>query len=388
MDKEDGSLISSIYLPDINGEDQIILKSKASLSSWHCKIALDYLKKPENFKFYQELLNLEKSGYTINFEYTAPENRIVLEYPQENLHVLNIRSRLDGAYLDLASLEFQKSYPECFKNRVQYYSEKLYQEAVLEARVSNLDLEKSSRDSESELNSSEIQKIYHQKLQNFIQTYSDQEKIEGYVIRLKSGLQLKLKTKWYFTHHKIFTRQASNEDIFRAACLGHTDDMKSLYFENVNFVRKIEVIENFVTEKLAEMGDRVEKFIRKEFENVVKNDRKRIYLAASREFGKSEKYVLNLIMKRFVMLVESDDMGKQHTNSSDLDLKQQFYDKGFKTYESEIKKLVDQAGSVVENINNFWIYWMNRKIIQNKAIFSEFYYWIKTMMNDFWVNRD
>ena len=89
MVKMDGSLIST-YLH----RDQLYLKSKGSLFSSQAQDAMKLLAKMDKFK--AELTELVKQGFTVNLEYTAPENRIVIPYQTEELTVLSARSHANG----------------------------------------------------------------------------------------------------------------------------------------------------------------------------------------------------------------------------------------------------------------------------------------------------
>ena len=46
-----------------------------------------------------------KSGFTVNFEWCAPHNRIVLGYQEPKLSVLNARHNRTGEYMDWGLLK-------------------------------------------------------------------------------------------------------------------------------------------------------------------------------------------------------------------------------------------------------------------------------------------
>ncbi len=97
MFKEDGSLISSMLL-----NNELFLKSKGSPESEQAVISTKLLYNDKHL--YLKTLDLEKQHYTVNFEYTAPSNRIVLPYTESKLTVLNARNRLNGEYLSYEDL--------------------------------------------------------------------------------------------------------------------------------------------------------------------------------------------------------------------------------------------------------------------------------------------
>ena len=191
MEKRDGSLISTFLELDGDGEAKLFLKTKNSLPTSQCVDAMNLLTKNENWaNLHNELVKLEKLNFTVNLEYTAPDNKIVLEYKDAKLVVLNIRSREDGRYVRLQDILDEsgsitaKNFPEIVKNFVIHHN----------------------------FNKSP------QEISNFIKNYKTQEGIEGYVIRLKSGLQMKLKTDWYFIMHKMHKRcdDMSDQDLYKS----------------------------------------------------------------------------------------------------------------------------------------------------------------------------
>lgn len=92
MVKMDGSLIST-YMH--NGE--LYLKSKASLFSSQANDSMKFLAKDPEFK--EQLKKLVEMDYTVNLEYTSPENRIVISYQEEALTILSARNHETGENL-------------------------------------------------------------------------------------------------------------------------------------------------------------------------------------------------------------------------------------------------------------------------------------------------
>lgn len=109
--KEDGSLISTFSEGVWGmGEDfesemvyQLRLKSKTSTSSEQVKAAMAWLETKPDFR--DALLEMDTSGVTVNCEWCAPDNRIVVGYMEPQLIVLNARSRNSGKYIKREVLE-------------------------------------------------------------------------------------------------------------------------------------------------------------------------------------------------------------------------------------------------------------------------------------------
>lgn len=104
--KEDGSLISTFSETiwgmgedfETTAETRLRLKSKTSTSSEQVKAAMAWLELHPEFR--DALLELDNSGYTVNCEWCAPDNRIVVGYLEPQLIVLNARNRWSGKYMD------------------------------------------------------------------------------------------------------------------------------------------------------------------------------------------------------------------------------------------------------------------------------------------------
>jgi T4 RnlA family RNA ligase len=98
--KADGSLIST-YLH--NGE--LRLKSKGSIASEQAIDAMAWLLLPENDNFRSALKVATSNGFTVNLEWTAPFNRIVISYQKPGLIGLNMRHMDTGAYMSLKDIQ-------------------------------------------------------------------------------------------------------------------------------------------------------------------------------------------------------------------------------------------------------------------------------------------
>lgn len=99
-DKLDGSLV---YFYELDGTLQA--KTKFHCFSGQAASALKYAQ--EHTWMHDTLLDFVENGYTPMFEYVAPDNQIVLQYPQEDLVYLGIRNLVSGELLESVPREFK-----------------------------------------------------------------------------------------------------------------------------------------------------------------------------------------------------------------------------------------------------------------------------------------
>lgn len=212
MAKEDGSLISSYV-----DKGRLGMKSKTSVYSQQAAEALQWISAPSNDAFKERVLELAKNGFTCNLEYVAPTNRIVLDYQDRNLILLNVRENDTGEYVP---------YTELFKDGI-----------LRPYLVRGYDFDTSNED--------------------FIEEIRAQEGIEGFIFELESGQKFKLKTKWYSALHHTKDSINNNQRLFEVIIAGGSDDIKAMFFGDDYAIRKIETFEDiyrgYLTESLAEL---------------------------------------------------------------------------------------------------------------------------------------
>jgi len=216
MDKADGSLISTFIH---NGD--ISLKSKASLESDQALDSLKWLKTNAH-NLYDELLDLTLFGYTINMEWTSPNNRIVLGYPEDKLIILNIRNNFTGEYRDKKTLI---NYSEIHK----YW-------------ISNAD------------------DLVNGEIDLFVSNIHLMENIEGYVIELNDNQKVKIKTDWYLVRHKAKDSVNAPRRLFEAIIGEAIDDIKTLFCGDPVALQTISEMENRVDPIFNHMIEVVELF--------------------------------------------------------------------------------------------------------------------------------
>lgn len=219
--KADGSLIST-YIHN-NG---LRLKTKGSIESDQCIAAMNYLDEDEHDEFKIALADMTKLGYTVNMEWCAPDNRIVLGYMEPELIVLNVRRMCDGEYVDIFK-------PSAFGNPSW--------NLIRDHYITSVDFE---ADTVSE----------------FAAKIPDMVDIEGYVIRLASGQRVKVKTEWYLVQHRAKDSINSDRRLYEAVLAEATDDLRSMFYYDELICKRIGEMEEFVAKHYNHLVETVETF--------------------------------------------------------------------------------------------------------------------------------
>lgn len=224
MQKRDGSMLHAV-----NVGDKIVLKSKKSFTSDVAIMATNFLYLPENENVLHFCAVCIATEITPTFEFTAPNNRIVLNYDKPELKLLHIRDLITGEYVvgnQLSEVASNYNVP-----LVETYDVKTMQDKI-----------------------------------NNIPTI---ENIEGYVFQFQNGDMVKWKTPWYINlHHTVtFTRV---RDVAEMVLNEQVDDYKS-YLMSVNaedLFKKVLVIEEKVLSLVLELRSTVENII-EDFDGVM-----------------------------------------------------------------------------------------------------------------------
>lgn len=209
MDKADGSLIST-YMQ--NGK--VKLKSKASLASEQAQASQKILEADD--EFYSAVERFVKDGYTVNMEYVAPSNRIVLAYDRPQLIVLNIRDNDTGQYL---SPDLVKAYAAMDKN---HYA------IILKHWVKMVSIGETI--------------LKYGSVQAFVDAIDTHEGIEGFVIGV-GGMYVKLKCIWYLTRHRAKDSINSTRRLFEAVLEEAIDDVRVLFFDDPVAIARINEVQ-------------------------------------------------------------------------------------------------------------------------------------------------
>ena len=219
-EKADGSLISTF----LTGEtQQLRLKSRNSLESDQLKEADEWLNLGANTDLNNELKRMAAMDYTVNLEWISARNQIVVPYTNDELRVLNVRSNVDGTYLDRDHL------PEWATELKQHWIKRFFLE---------------------------------QDPVSFVKSVSSMTGVEGFVLRMrKTGRRVKIKTVWYMALHQVRGETLKvPAKLIRAVLESTTDDLKSVCHGDDRTLEQIAEMETFVRAKYAEVVELVEGF--------------------------------------------------------------------------------------------------------------------------------
>lgn len=224
LDKMDGSLISSYLMYD----SEVFLKSKTSLNSDQTRAAMDLLNTSEYSPLKYFIKLMEWNGYTINLEYTAPNNRIVLPYQKPALTILNaVRSSEGELYGTMMGHD------------------------VLEVLVKHYGIP------------SMLVKNHAKDITDypaFIESIKDMTDIEGYVIGIADGETVKIKTDWYCALHHAKDSINSPRRLFEVVVNEAHDDLRGVFPEDEYLLARIQEMEKIVQGIYAKIKINVEKF--------------------------------------------------------------------------------------------------------------------------------
>jgi len=212
MDKADGSLISTF----LTSQNDVCLKSKASLHSAHVEASTNFLNEFEQLELREFLYEMEAEGYTVNMEWTSPDPkfRIVLYYNKSALIILNARHRETGEYYDQKLLKDRMS-----TQVVDYY--------------------------------------YNKDIINYLDT---QKNIEGYVVIDTNGNWSKCKTVWYLERHRAKDFVNTPLRFVELVLKEEADDVYTLVQDQPEILEEMKVLEVKVVDKANIMINAVVKF--------------------------------------------------------------------------------------------------------------------------------
>ncbi|AWD90388.1 RNA ligase and tail fiber protein attachment catalyst [Erwinia phage Cronus] len=254
MDKADGSLVSTFV-----DQDVLFMKSKTSVSSEQALAANGILNDIDHAALQARALELAKAGYTLNFEYVAPDNRIVLPYEKKALILLNIRHNDTGEYV---------SYNDIFADAaLRPYLVKIYDNLDSEVAVENI---------------------------------RATEGIEGYVFVMEDGLKFKLKTDWYVALHRTKDSITKNEALFEAVVTGASDDLRSLFAEDTWALAKIQAFESVYLDYLRTSIERLNTLY-----NELKGKDRKTYAVNGQQALSKTPFLFSVLMKAYATGIDS-----------------------------------------------------------------------------------
>jgi RNA ligase len=185
LEKLDGSMISSFII-----NDEIIWATKMASEDFHLAVKKFVDDKPQYEKFARHCINI---GFTPIFEWCSRENRIVLDYGEDNLILTAVRDMISGEFVSYENL--------------QYYSE-VHGIPIVRAFDPAKDI-------------------------NVLVEYTrGLEDLEGFVIRFDDGSMTKLKCDWYIRIHKAKDALSREYAVINAWLNNELDDLLAVLPEN------------------------------------------------------------------------------------------------------------------------------------------------------------
>lgn len=213
MRKEDGSLIST-WLDHLG---HFRVKSKGALYSEQATDAAAFLAQKDNMEFRRALAGITEDGFTVNMEWCAPFNRVILQYHTPRLYVLNIRNNITGAYLD------EDKWPAA-----------IFTHIVNDYYVPKIDVP-------------------------FVDYIHSLEGFEGVIVRL-GDMHVKIKTAWYSALHAAKDSVDSPKALIAAVLSEGVDDLRALFSDNSYVCDKIDKYELIVAHAFNFAMKELEKF--------------------------------------------------------------------------------------------------------------------------------
>lgn len=199
---------------------------------------MKWLELPENDKFKRYLGMMDHAGVTVNLEWCAPFNRIVIGYERPHLKVLNARYRATGDYMARETL-------------VQHFGADNVIEAVDTNGLDTVAFVKSIP--------------------------AMQDDIEGYVARI-GDLWFKVKTEKYMSLHHAKDSINNPRRLFEAVVDEGVDDLRSMFAHDVLAMKQIDEMQ----EKVVHMYNHLVTVVEGFHYNNKDNDRKTYAIAAQK----------------------------------------------------------------------------------------------------------
>ena len=237
--KEDGSIIST-YLNPETGE--VRLKSKQNLFSEQSEAA-NYLLHTKYEKSRNVIQTLVNEGWTFNFEYVAPTNRIVLEYPVSELRFLALRNNRTGQ----------------IKTSDWFMEDNMFVDWNIPSAPAF-----------------DMSTVYG------IQDIKALDNMEGVVIYMPNGIIAKQKTDWYCSLHHLKDSVSSERRLFESIIDERVDDVKAMFTEDSVTIDRITAMENKIIPVYNEIVNTVESF----YESNKELDRKSYAILGQQTLGR------------------------------------------------------------------------------------------------------
>lgn len=250
MTKEDGSLLSFYW------DNHVISKTKMTHYSEQAKDALELLMTDK--ELYQEVERLTKLGYTLNFEFVSPKNRVVIFYDKPKLILLNVRHNETGGYMRYEDLKRNK----------------ILSKVLVKSKETKFDIDEV-------LNSKDI---------------------EGYVGILNDGTWFKLKTLWYASLHKTKDNLLAPDKTLIAVANDGYDDLYSLVStdgEKEYLDKALKVYKDFMSGGYQKI-----KNLHQSYQGLSRKD----YALKGQESLSDERYLFGILMTMFGKDLDDDKL--------------------------------------------------------------------------------
>ncbi len=244
MDKLDGSLISTVE----DEWDGWFLKSKTSFTSTQAVDAAALLNTDEYRQLYLKVDRAVSDGWTVNFEYCAPNNIIVIPYAKPTLTVLNMRNMITGEYLSYEKL-------------IAFFGKDFVVSSYSTSLTGN----------------------------DFIKSIDDMTGIEGFVVKFKDGLFVKIKTAAYVAAHGLVSNLNSPRRLYEIILMEAVDDIIHIIKDNEYLMNMVDSETKRIRSLYIEIETTVNDFYNKNKEL----DRKSYAILAQNELP---KHLMSLAM--------------------------------------------------------------------------------------------
>jgi T4 RnlA family RNA ligase len=273
-DKMDGSLISSMVLPDRT----MWLKSKGSLFSSQAQAANKLIRQPEHKKLLKFVEGRVRNEFTVIMEYTAPDNRIVVPYDKPALTILGVRCNDTGSDIDLDHFRYDRHDPA---DSIEEY----------------------------------LVPIRKYDATELLQTLDEMKGIEGFIFVFEDGMRVKIKTEEYRVLHKVKDSINSKKQLFEACVYDAADEIRALFYDDAQAIALIDEMEGKVNTIYNHMVDTVERFYernkgleRKDYAILGQKELESIHfgLAMNKYIGRPVEYKDAMVKNRISYGVKDD----------------------------------------------------------------------------------
>lgn len=179
MDKLDGSMIHPVLV-----DDEILWCSKMGPTDVGQQAA-EFVKTHRNYHHFAR--TVMAMNYTPIFEWCSRQQRIVVDYPEDQLILTAIRRNKDGSYVSFADMEHL-------------------------ANNQGIDVVKTWKGDFAGID-------------QFLAEIGGEEQCEGYIIRFENGHMVKLKNAWYLNLHRAKDQLSNEKNVYRLVLSEHHDDL-------------------------------------------------------------------------------------------------------------------------------------------------------------------